>query len=478
MERMTTRERVAAIESSIGARVTRVRKRAWPAFQIGLAAGLAFWIAHTWVGHKQPFFAPISVVLIMGFSGGERINRAFDMSLGCVLGVLIGDLLFAPLGPGGWQIALAVGVSLLFASFFSKSVLVANQAAIGSILIQTIMPPGAEVTGIDRTIDAIIGSAVGLVVVALVPPAPLASARTEIANVLKVLSSVLDDVSTGLSTQHTAEMALALESIRGTQAGIDALAAATKSGQESTKLSPFLWRSRRHAQSLARMVTPTDNAIRTTRVLARRALVLVSDRDTVSDKQLWILDELSVISLELAEIFEVNAKVSQAEGMPAIVNHLRDIAAETGLDVLDPAAQRPASVGDAEDSPENFSAKSVEESSVKNSEHSASTRIPVPEDEDAAAYLSVSDGAPTSDADEAAASAPAGYGPSSENVLIFPNVRPALSAAVILAQSRSLIVDLLQICGWSRESAIAVLAPTSETPAFTPEVRRRDNRER
>ena len=48
---------------------------------------------------------------------------------------------------------------------------------------------------------------------------------------------------------------------------------------------------------------------------------------------------------------------------------------------------------------------------------------------------------------------------------------PALSASAILAQSRSLIVDMLQICGWSRESAVAVLKPTSTTPAYPPEVR-------
>lgn len=396
---MTTTQRVAAIEHSIEARLGRVRKRILPAFQVAIAAGLAYFIAHEIIGHKQPFFAPISVVIIVGLSGGERINRAFDMSLGCVLAVLVGDLFFAPLGTGVWQIALAVGVSLLFASFFSKSLLVANQVAIGSILIQTIMQPGAEVTGIDRTVDAFIGSLVGLAVVALVPSAPLSSARQEIANVLKILSSVLDDVSDGLRDQQPAEMAIALEEIRSTQAGIDAITTATKSGRESSRLSPFLWGSRRYVESLSRTVTPTDNAIRTTRVLARRALVLVEDKDTVSEQQLAILDELSAIALELSEIFEVNSRISQAEGMPALVSRLRDVAAETGMDVL----QRPIDPAQ-------------------------------PDGEKA---------------------------------------RPALSAAVILAQSRSLIVDLLQVCGWSRESAIAVLVPTSDHPAYPPEYRRR-----
>ena len=45
-----------------------------------------------------------------------------------------------------------------------------------------------------------------------------------------------------------------------------------------------------------------------------------------------------------------------------------------------------------------------------------------------------------------------------------------LTAQVILAQSRSIIVDLLQVCGMSRYSAVAVLQPTSAHPAMPPEV--------
>jgi hypothetical protein len=48
--------------------------------------------------------------------------------------------------------------------------------------------------------------------------------------------------------------------------------------------------------------------------------------------------------------------------------------------------------------------------------------------------------------------------------------KSVLSAYVILAQSRSIISDLLEVCGMSRESAVSVLAPTSETPAYPPEV--------
>nr|WP_231375960.1 FUSC family protein [Corynebacterium aquatimens] len=403
-------------------------RRILPALQIGLAAGLAYWIAHEWVGHHQPFFAPVSVVLIVGFSGGERINRAFDISLGCVFGVLLGDLFFAPLGAGGWQIALAVTVSLLFASFFTKSELVAAQCAIGSVLIATILPPGSAVTGIDRTIDAFIGSLVGLVVLGLLPTAPLTAARLEIASVLKVLSAVLSDVSSSLRNAQTTApatsptatptrsaprdtTAAALETIRGTQTGIDAISSATKYGREQARLSPFFWRTRGEVTSLSQVAVPTDNAIRNTRVLVRRALVLAEDRDPVSDTQLEILNELADITLDIAAVYDSPFrrlprysrdrsaalgftktpspfKQARAEKIPELEQRLRVLAAKTGLDVLDVPGQD----------------------------------------------------------------------------------RPALSAAVILGQSRSLIVDLLQICGVPREKAIATLAPTSDHPGFAPDL--------
>lgn len=46
-----------------------------------------------------------------------------------------------------------------------------------------------------------------------------------------------------------------------------------------------------------------------------------------------------------------------------------------------------------------------------------------------------------------------------------------LSGTVVLAQCRSIIVDALQVCGFSRESALATLVPTVDKPWLPPEVR-------
>lgn len=391
-QRMTTRARLQQVDKSLQSRLKRVRKRLLPILQTGLAAGLAYWIAHTLVGHPQPFFAPISVVIIVGMSGGDRLTKSFDMALGCILGVLVGDLLFYRLGDGGWQIAVIVAGSLLIASFFSKSILVNNQAAIGAILIATIMPPDAEVTGIDRTVDAFIGCAVAIATIALIPQAPLASARAEVSKVMGIISSVLDDVADGLKDRDAQIIDEALDLIRGSQTGIDDLAAAVKSGEEASTVSPFLWGHRRYMHSLALVIPPVDNAVRSTRVLARRARTLVDDNDTVSDAQVELLDTLAHVCLELSEVYDVNSRQAQATVIPQCVNELRAAAQRAGMDVVT----------------ENSNAAT-------------------------------------------------------------PDAPPVLSAYAILAQTRSLIVDLLRVCGMSRESALAALAPTSETPRYKPE---------
>ena len=45
-----------------------------------------------------------------------------------------------------------------------------------------------------------------------------------------------------------------------------------------------------------------------------------------------------------------------------------------------------------------------------------------------------------------------------------------LSGSVVLAQIRSMIVDALQVCGYSRKSAMSALATTVEHPWFAPEI--------
>lgn len=381
---MRTRERLQQIEGSVQARLKRLRKRALSILQVSVAAAVAFWAAQTILGHEVPFFAPIAVIIVIGLTGGERVQRGIEMSIGCVLGVLVGDLLFLGLGTDFWQIGIMIAIGMSVASLFSKSPLVSNQVAIGTVLIATIMPPGAETTGVDRTLDAIVGSTVGLLTVALIPSSALNRVRQEVANVMYLASSVLSDVADGLEDGNRELIQEALDEVRGSQASINAMLTAAKSGRESTNISPLMWNRRRLYRSIDRVLTPVDNCVRSTRVLARRAWVLSRDGDEVTMLQVNIIDELADIMLDLANLFEAGSSLHQHEEIPDLVARLRVLGARADMSV----------VGE----------------------------------------------------------------------------EPVLSNYSILGQSRSLIVDLLQVCGMSEDSALAVLAPTSKTPAVPPEI--------
>ena len=68
---------------------TRARRLAYaflPILQCGVAAGLAWFIAHDLVGHERPFFAPIAAAIALGTGMGRRLRRGSELVLGVVVG--------------------------------------------------------------------------------------------------------------------------------------------------------------------------------------------------------------------------------------------------------------------------------------------------------------------------------------------------------------------------------------------------------
>ena len=385
-ERVSTRQKLRVIDRSVLSRVNRIRSRFVYIVQATIGAALAYWVAGDVVGHPQPFFAPISAVIILGMSGGDRMKKALEMSIGGIIGVAVGDLLFQIVGQGPFQIFFIVGAGLVVGSFLTKSPLITNQIVFGAILIATIFPPTEGPGGLHRAIDAMIGSGIGLITIALIPNSPLVEARREVSKVLKIASSILADVTYGIRQQDPAVIRDAREAVRGTQDSVNTLLSAAQSGREASEVSPLLWASRRSIRSLERILMPVDNAVRGVRVLSRQALGLTEDRDKVSDAQVELLDELSEIMLAISELYGQGKQHGHDEAIeiPDLVQRLRIVGGRAGLDIIDREG--------------------------------------------------------------------------------------TLSAYMILGQTRSIVVDMLMVCGLSRESAVAHLVPTSQHPAYPPEV--------
>ena len=64
------------------------------------------------LGHENPFFAPVTAIICLGITYGQRLRRIAEVTIGVAIGVLVGDLVVLVLGNGAWQMALVVVVAM------------------------------------------------------------------------------------------------------------------------------------------------------------------------------------------------------------------------------------------------------------------------------------------------------------------------------------------------------------------------------
>ena len=196
-------------------RLQRLRAAAPRIAVAALAATLSYFIAHKLLGHKSPFFAPISAVVVLGFTIGAQLQRALQLALGVAVGILAADLLVAVIGNGGWQIGVVVFAAMCLAVFAGGDQLAVRQAAAGGLLVSVAAIPG-DPAGLSRFEDAAVGAAVALLFnFVIFPVNPLKMASRAVDPALNAIAGVLDAV------------ALALEK-RDQEAALDALQEARK----------------------------------------------------------------------------------------------------------------------------------------------------------------------------------------------------------------------------------------------------------
>jgi len=98
----------------------------------------------------------------------RRLRRAMELIVGVSLGVGVGDVLISIIGTGAWQIALLVALAMSIAVLLDGGAIITLQAAVSTILVATLYFPG-ETSGVTRMVDAALGGATALLVVALLP---------------------------------------------------------------------------------------------------------------------------------------------------------------------------------------------------------------------------------------------------------------------------------------------------------------------
>ncbi len=258
-------------------RLSQLRGSLYLLLQVGVGAGLAWYLATDVVGHAEPFFAPIAAVVSMLGAASQRRRAVIELVSGVAVGILVGEALIMGIGRGPWQVALVVGLAYGTTVLLGLGRLARVQACTSAILLATITPLAGSLgnPALDRFLDALVGGAVGLLVTVLLPSNPVREVEREVGVVLDELVRVLHATATALR-EHAPDSAwAALDRARGLAPRLEALRGTIDAASEVSRLSPLRRAQRGHVGLYADSLRWIDYAVRDARVLARRSHVLL-----------------------------------------------------------------------------------------------------------------------------------------------------------------------------------------------------------
>jgi uncharacterized membrane protein YgaE (UPF0421/DUF939 family) len=320
----------AAEASRAGLRTRRERviATARPILQTSAAASLAWLVATEVVGHSTPFFAPISAVITLGLTVGQRRRRALELAIGVSVGIGIADLLVAGIGTGTWQVGVVTGLAMLAATLVGGGTLLASQAGASAVLVATLQPP--EGFDFTRSLDALVGSATALVVGALLLPVdPVRLVREGLGPVVDRLAAALNRVADALEHRDDREAERALASVSRIDREYDHLSATLAEAGDAARISL----SRRGSLSrLDRYVVAVGElglAIENTRALARGATRAIALDDSTPPEVPAAINELATAARELTTLLEEDEPAPSRDAALRAVRLANAVLAET-----------------------------------------------------------------------------------------------------------------------------------------------------
>ena len=259
-----------------------------PGLRITFCAVAAYVFAEQVLGHSGPLFAATSSIIALGFAR-DRGCAGLEVAIGCTLGITVGDLLLHFLGPGIWQAALVLLVSILLARFLDSGTIFTTQLGLQSVLVVLLpAPPGGPFT---RSLDAVIGGTFALIVTMLIPAIRVRNhaARTETPG--RTAASVLRDCSDALAKSDPTKAWHALIRARASQPLIDEVRGSFSSAREVARISLAYRRHREEVGDLQDSAEMADLAMRNSRVFARR-LTSAINHAAISDEATENLSEV------------------------------------------------------------------------------------------------------------------------------------------------------------------------------------------
>ena len=293
-----------ASRAGLRSRRQRIITAARPILQTSVAASVAWLIATELVGHEQPFFAPISAVVTLGLTVGERRRRAVELAIGVAVGIGIADLLVAAIGTGTWQIGVTCGLAMLAATMVGGGPLLASQAGASAVLVATLQPPDGGFD-FDRAFDALVGSGTALAVGSLLLPVdPVRLVREGLGPVVDRLATVLDAIADALERRDEREAERALSAVGRLDALYDHLAASLAAAGDAARISLDRRGTLGRLDRYVIAVGEVGLAIENVRALARGALRAIALEDSTPPEVTAAIHELATSARELDALLE------------------------------------------------------------------------------------------------------------------------------------------------------------------------------
>ncbi|MET8153950.1 aromatic acid exporter family protein [Actinoplanes sp. NPDC049668] len=286
--------------SGAGLGYSRVRAVFPLALQAGVAAGLAWFIAYDVLDRQSPFFAPTAAVVTLASSAGKRARRMGELVVGVAVGIGVGDALILLIGSGGWQIALVVVLAIVVPTAVGAAAPLVVQSASSAVLVVTLATlPGQP---FSRFFDALIGGAVGLTVMTLLPLNPVKVVRRAAEPALEELAEGLRAIAEGLRVGQTDPVREALDRLRAAERDFTAFDQAASAASENVAFAPARWRSRSRLNRYLEGADEVTYALRNVRVLARRVLTGLDDEEptpeSLAASMLLLADAVDLLRAE------------------------------------------------------------------------------------------------------------------------------------------------------------------------------------
>ena len=291
-------------------RFGRLRNRWVFLVQIGVAVLVAWVVANRLLGHATPFFAPVTAIICLGMTYGQRLRRIVEVTVGVAIGVLVGDLIVTVLGTGPWQMAVVVMVAMAIAIVVSSGQLLVIQAGVQSVFIVALV--AGQSVALSRWLDAVVGGVVALVIGAVAPTSPVRRPRAEAARTVRAVSSTLRDVVAALRHRDRELASEALDAARSIEGQLAELRTAATEGVAVVRQSPLLRGQAPLAQAASALVVPLDRCVRNLRVLARRASVAVARDEAVPERYVDLVEALADAADDLARVLDEHTLPSAA----------------------------------------------------------------------------------------------------------------------------------------------------------------------